>query len=114
METTIPQHPRGWTYCQQCKRGVNRAKDAQGSVVVVERCALGSGDVSLTRPLFEGEPLLASPVRRGTSHYRIHRCIKVAHSAANFSRKSAPEMSDKKYSAISGGSPLPKGRKCPP
>lgn len=102
METILAQHPRGWTYCPLCKKGINRAKDGLGNTVVVERCPLGAGDIALTRPLFEGEPLLATPIKRGASHYRIHRCAtQTAHSAANFTRKSRNEMSDKKYSAIS-------------
>jgi hypothetical protein len=98
MKKRLAQHPRGWDYCPLCNQSINRASDGKGGTVVVERCPLGAGDLALTLPLFEGEPLLATQCQRSQGRYRRHRCIQErAHSAASFEGKRAPELENISY-----------------
>ena len=99
METLPKNAPpaKRWNPCWLCKKGVLQGKDRQGRTVTVEPCRKGSGDRTLTDPLFEGDPLLVVSVKAGS--YREHRCIEDrAHSAASFEgKRKGPELPNISY-----------------
>lgn len=107
---TLPTnaHPaKRWGPCTLCKRWVTKGKDRTGASIVVEACVKGKGDVTLTDPLFDGDPLLVLHVRAGS--YRTHHCIERAHSAVAFEGKRAPSKLENISYRTSG--PKPGGRK---